>query len=105
MLLTRVISRPGNGRLTLDLGHKAVAGDPPAGKRVIFPALPEAKAVIHSEEHIVLETPEAERFQPGDALLAIPVHICPTCALHKEVYAVEGDRVVGVWQVASRDRV
>jgi len=104
-LLTRVISRPTPNRLTLDLGHKAVAGDPPAGRRVFFPDLPEAKAVVHNEEHLVLETPEAERYQPGDALLAIPTHICPTCALHKEAYAIEGDEVIGVWQVASRDRV
>jgi D-serine deaminase-like pyridoxal phosphate-dependent protein len=104
-LLTRVISRPAKDRLTLDLGHKAVAGDPPAGRRVFFPDLPEAKAVLHNEEHLVLETPEADRYQPGDALLAIPMHICPTCALHKEVYAVDGDEVVATWQVASRDRV
>jgi D-serine deaminase-like pyridoxal phosphate-dependent protein len=104
-LLTRVISRPAPDRLTLDLGHKAVAGDPPAGRRVFFPDLPEAKAVLHNEEHLVLETPLAERYQPGDALLAIPTHICPTCALHKEVYAVEGEEVIGTWRVASRDRV
>jgi D-serine deaminase-like pyridoxal phosphate-dependent protein len=104
-LLTRVISRPTHDRLTLDLGHKSVAGDPPAGRRVFFPDLPEAKAVLHNEEHLVLETPLAERYQPGDALLAIPTHICPTCALHKEVYAVEGDEVIGTWRVASRDRV
>jgi D-serine deaminase-like pyridoxal phosphate-dependent protein len=104
-LLTRVISRPAPDRITLDLGHKAVAADPPAGRRVFFPDLPDAKAVLHNEEHLVLETPLAARYQPGDALLAIPTHICPTCALHKEVYAVEGDEVVGTWKVASRDRV
>lgn len=104
-LLTRVISRTAPDRLTLDLGHKAVAGDPPAGRRVFFPDLPEAKAVMHSEEHLVLETPLASRYQPGDVLLAIPTHICPTCALHKEVYAVEGEEVVGTWKVASRDRL
>ncbi len=32
LLLTRVVSRPGRGRLCLDLGHKAVAADP-AGQR------------------------------------------------------------------------
>lgn len=104
-LLTRVISRPAPDRLTLDLGHKAVAGDPPAGRRVFFPDLPDAKAVLHNEEHLVLETPLAEKYQPGDALLAIPTHVCPTCALHKEAYAVEGDEVVGTWKVASRDRL
>jgi D-threonine aldolase len=105
-LLTRVISRTTADRLTLDLGHKAVAGDPPAGRRVFFPDLPDAKAIIHSEEHLVLQTPEAERFEPGDALLAIPMHVCPTCALHKEAYAIDDSgNVVGTWRVASRDRV
>ena len=104
-LLTRVISRPAPDRVTFDLGHKAIAADPPAGKRVFFPDLPDAKAVLHNEEHLVLETPLAARYQPGDVLLAIPTHICPTCALHKEAYAVEGDEVVGTWRVASRDRL
>ena len=104
-LLTRVISRPAPDRITLDLGHKAIAADPPAGKRVFFPDLPDAKAVLHNEEHLVLETPLASRYQPGDVLLGIPTHICPTCALHKEAYAVEGDEVVATWRVASRDRL
>src|SRR5262249_12495375 len=34
LLLTRVISRPAATRVTLDLGTKAVASDPPAGKRL-----------------------------------------------------------------------
>ena len=34
LLLTRVISKPPPTRLTFDLGYKAVASDPPAGKRL-----------------------------------------------------------------------
>ena len=105
LLLTRVISRPTGDRVTLDLGYKAVASDPPAGNRLIFPDLPDAKAVLQNEEHLVLETSEANQFQPGDELLAIPRHICPTCALHKQVYVVAGGKVIGMWQVAARDRV
>jgi D-serine deaminase-like pyridoxal phosphate-dependent protein len=105
LLLTRVVSRPTNNRVTLDLGYKAVASDPPAGNRVIFPDLPDANAVLQNEEHLVLETSQASRFQPGDELLAIPRHICPTCALHKQLYVVSGGRVVGTWQVAARDRL
>ncbi len=100
-----MISRPTSDRVTLDLGYKAVASDPPAGTRLIFPDLPEAKAVLQNEEHLVIETADANRYQPGDELLAIPRHICPTCALHKQVYVVGGGRVVGVWQVAARDRI
>jgi D-serine deaminase-like pyridoxal phosphate-dependent protein len=105
LLLTRVISRPTSDRVTLDLGYKAVASDPPAGNRMIFPDLPDAKAVLQNEEHLVIESADANRFQPGDELLAIPRHICPTCALHKQVYVVSGGRVVGTWQVAARDRM
>lgn len=105
LLLTRVISRPMSDRVTLDLGYKAVASDPPAGNRLLFPDLPDAKAVLQNEEHLVLQTSQAQRYQPGDELLAIPRHVCPTCALHKQVYVVSGGRVTGTWQVAARDRM
>ena len=105
VVLTRVVSRPTKERVTLDLGYKAVASDPPAGNRLMFPDLPDAKAVLQNEEHLVIETAEAERFQPGDELVAIPRHICPTCAMHQRAYVVVGGRVVGTWDVAARDRV
>jgi D-serine deaminase-like pyridoxal phosphate-dependent protein len=105
LLLTRVVSRPSTHRVTLDLGYKAVASDPPAGSRLMFADLPDARAVLQNEEHLVIETSEASRFQPGDELLAIPRHICPTCALHKQVYIIAGGKMVGTWQVAARDRV
>lgn len=105
LLLTRCISRPTDDRITFDLGYKAVASDPPAGNRLTFPDLPDAKAVLQNEEHLVLETSQASRFQPGDELLAIPRHVCPTSALHKFAYVVQGGRLVETWQVAARDRV
>ena len=103
-LLTRVISRPTADRLTLDLGNKAVASDPPKGQRVFFPDLPEAAQVLHNEEHLVLETPLAERYKPGDVLLGIPRHVCPTSALHKWAYVAEKGQVIDRWDVTSRDR-
>src|SRR5207253_4423358 len=81
LLLTRVISRPTPNRITFDLGYKAVASDPPAGKRLILLDVPNYEAVLQNEEHLVIETPAAERFQPGDVAFAIPTHICPTCAM------------------------
>lgn len=104
LLLTRVISRPTADRVTFDLGYKAVASDPPAGNRLRFPDLPDAKAVLQNEEHLVLETAEASRFKPGDEMLAVPRHVCPTSALHKQVYVVHGGRVVARWDVTARDR-
>ncbi|MBI1349049.1 D-TA family PLP-dependent enzyme [bacterium] len=103
-ILTRVISRPTADRLTLDVGNKAVASDPPKGQRIFFPDLPEAVQVLHNEEHLVLETPEASRYRPGDVLWAIPRHVCPTSALHKWAYVAEGNFVQERWEVTARDR-
>lgn len=104
LLLTRVISRPTANRLTLDLGYKAVASDPPAGRRLTFPDLPDAKEVLHNEEHLVLESQRAGEFRPGDELLAIPRHVCPTSALHKQVWVVHNGCVETRWDVTARDR-
>ena len=104
VMLTRVISRPAADRITLDLGYKAVASDPPAGQRVLFPDLPDAVQVLQNEEHLVLRTSRANEFQPGDELLAIPRHVCPTCALHRQLFVIAGGQLVDRWDVASRDR-
>src|SRR5262249_38652651 len=48
LLLTRVISRPTSARVTLDLGYKAVASDPPAGKRLVLLGVPQYEAVLQN---------------------------------------------------------
>jgi D-serine deaminase-like pyridoxal phosphate-dependent protein len=103
-ILTRVISRPTADRITLDLGYKAVASDPPVGKRLTLPDLPDAEQVLQNEEHLVVRTSRAGEFQPGDELLAIPRHICPSVALHKQVYVVSQGKLVDRWDVVARDR-
>jgi D-serine deaminase-like pyridoxal phosphate-dependent protein len=103
VLLTRVVSKPTANRLCLDLGHKAVASEMPH-PRVIFFDLNDCTPVVHSEEHLVLETPEAERYTVGDVLYGIPWHICPTVALHSEVVVVRNARAEERWKVAARDR-
>lgn len=104
LLLTRVISRPTSERVTFDLGYKAVASDPPAGRRLTFPNLPDAKEVLQNEEHLVIETAHRPELQPGDEQLAIPRHICPTSALHKQAYVVAQGKVIARWDVVARDR-
>jgi D-serine deaminase-like pyridoxal phosphate-dependent protein len=104
VVLSRVISKPGRDRLCLDLGHKAVAADP-TGTRVVWLDLPVATVVMHSEEHLAIETPRAAEFQTGDVLYGIPWHICPTCALHAEAIVARDGRAVGTWRVDARDRI
>jgi D-serine deaminase-like pyridoxal phosphate-dependent protein len=105
LLLTRVISRPTPTRLTLDLGYKAVASDPPAGKRCVLLDVPHYEPILQNEEHFVIETPAADRYRPGDELFAIPTHICPTCAMHRFAYVIENGELTGTWDIAARDRV
>jgi len=104
LILTRVISRPTSNRVTFDAGTKSVASDPPMGSRVTLPEIPDAVQVLQNEEHLVVETAHAERWSPGDETLAIPRHVCPTSALHKQAYVVSEGKLVGMWDVASRDR-
>jgi D-serine deaminase-like pyridoxal phosphate-dependent protein len=82
-----------------------VASDPPAGKRCVLLNVPDYQPVLQNEEHFVIETTAAERFQPGDEVYALPTHICPTCALHRRAYVVENGCVTEQWDIVARDRV
>ncbi|MGH7968935.1 MAG: D-TA family PLP-dependent enzyme [Limisphaerales bacterium] len=103
LVLTRVISKPGINRLCLDLGHKAIASEMPQ-PRAEFLNLPDAKAVAHNEEHLVIETDKADQFRIGDLLYALPWHICPTVALHSAATVIEKGKPAARWPVAARDR-
>ena len=102
-LLSRVISKPSNNRITLDLGHKGVAAENPH-PRIKFLRLNEAEAILHSEEHLTLKTNQAEEYQVGDFLYGIPRHICPTVALYDRAHVIRKGKIVGQWQITARAR-
>ena len=97
-----MVSKPGRSRLCLDLGHKSIASENPH-PRVEFFDLPDAQAVMHSEEHLVVEMGQADRFRVGDALFGLPWHICPTVALYSQAAVIENGRAVSSWEI-TRDR-
>lgn len=103
MLLTRVISKPGDNRVCLDLGHKAVASENPH-PRAAFMDLPDAHAIGHSEEHLPIETSRAADLHVGSAVYALPWHVCPTVALHNEAVVIRNGRAVDRWKVVARAR-
>jgi len=103
LVLTRVISKPGGSRICLDLGHKAIAAENPH-PRVRLLGLEDAQFVTHSEEHLVIETPQAGQFNVGEVLYGIPRHICPTVALHSEAVVIRDGQAVERWKVAARER-
>jgi D-serine deaminase-like pyridoxal phosphate-dependent protein len=102
VVLARVVSKPAPNRLCLDLGYKAIASETVA--RVQLLELPEAVSVLHSEEHLVVETAREREFAIGDAVYGIPWHICPTVALHSFAVVVRRGRADAHWKIVARER-
>jgi len=96
-------ANPAGNRICLDLGHKSIASENPH-PRVVFPEIPDAKFIGHSEEHLVVESKLAAKMRVGDPVYGIPWHICPTVALHSEAMAIEDGRACSRWKVVGRDR-
>ena len=103
-LITRVVSKPINGMVCFDLGHKAVASEM-SQPRVQLLGLENAEYVGHSEEHLVAKVQNWESIQVGDVYIGIPAHICPTMALYDHVYVVEDGTISGTWNNAARHRL
>lgn len=103
VLLTRVISKPGTDRVTVDLGHKSVAPENPH-PRVRFEELPEAEFLMQSEEHLVMKVDERERFLIGQALHGIPRHVCPSVSMHGEAVIIENGQITARWPITARNR-
>jgi len=99
----RIISQPA-GQLCLDLGYKSIASEM-AHPRLRFLNLEHEGVLNHSEEHLVLGTDKANGASVGDLVYALPTHVCPTMALHEQVYVVREQLVVDVWKVLARKRV
>jgi D-serine deaminase-like pyridoxal phosphate-dependent protein len=101
VLLTRVVSQRDAKKFCLDLGYKAVASENPH-PRVRFLNLPEAEAIGHSEEHLVIQT--SSLLELGETLYGIPRHVCPTVALYSEAWLVrDGNRSIPI-EVTARNR-
>jgi D-serine deaminase-like pyridoxal phosphate-dependent protein len=103
VLITRVVSKPAGNKVCLDLGTKALASEMPQ-PRVSLLGIETCQIVAHNEEHLVIETPEAGRYHPGDVVYGIPMHICPTVARYESASVVEDGRCTGEWQVTARNR-
>ncbi len=106
VLLTRIISKPQSGILTMDLGHKSVAAENPIHRRIFFLNLDSYKVIAQSEEHLVVEVGQKtwQSYQVGAIFYGIPQHICPTVALYDEVQVVDNNDVIDQWQVRARKK-
>lgn len=104
LVVTRVISLPANGLVTLDLGHKSIASENPLSNRVRFLNADNLDPVSQSEEHLVLKTDDHHPFKPGDVLYGVPFHICPTVALYERARAIRDHQLAEEWRIKARDK-
>lgn len=105
LLLGRVVSRPAPQHVTLDIGTKAIAADPPIGKRGRILGLEDAETLLHNEEHWALHANHADTYTVGDTVFVVPTHVCPSTNLHPVLHVVEADGSSNeCWEVAARQR-
>nr|WP_299170963.1 D-TA family PLP-dependent enzyme [uncultured Allomuricauda sp.] len=104
LLVTRIISKPTEDIVTLDLGHKSVASENPIDKRVKFLNIDNYELLSQSEEHGVLKVSNWDKLKVGDVLYGIPYHICPTINLHDEVSVIENGLKTDSWEITARKR-
>jgi len=104
MLVCRVVSKPNNDLLCLDLGYKAIASENPIDKRLQFLDKDNWIVFSQSEEHLVVQVPNAEwrDSKIGDLVYVIPYHICPTVAIYPNFHVVDNGLLTGQWKIISR---
>ncbi len=104
VLVGNVVSKPTKNLICLNLGHKSVAAE------MSFPRLKilnfeKCKQISHSEEHLVVECLESEKYPIGSICYTIPTHICPTIPKYYQVLTVINHKITGYWKIAARDHV
>jgi len=104
LVATRVISVLDDYTLCIDMGHKAIAAENDLDKRVVFLNAPGVQFISHSEEHLVIRTPEKHEFTINDVLYGLPVHICPTCNLYASADVINNHQATNSWKIIARDR-
>ncbi|MEJ2113270.1 MAG: hypothetical protein P8X62_06130 [Flavobacteriaceae bacterium] len=104
MVVSRVISKPEKGIITIDLGHKAIASENPIDKRVRFLNLDNYTLLSQSEEHGVLSVKDDSKIGVGDVLYGIPYHICPTVNLYDDVSVISNGKKIDTWEISARKR-
>jgi D-serine deaminase-like pyridoxal phosphate-dependent protein len=104
LLFTRIISKPTEGIVTIDLGHKSVSAENPINQRVKFLNLNNYELLSQSEEHGVLSVKNWKDLKVGDVLYGVPFHICPTVNLHDYVSVIKNNRKIDDWEISARKR-
>jgi D-serine deaminase-like pyridoxal phosphate-dependent protein len=101
LVLSTVVSRPLESRVTCDAGHKAVSADAglPTCDVMGWPGLMGLKP---SEEHLPIEVRSGDTPSRGELLYLLPAHVCPTVNNFDKAVLVRGGKVEGVVPVTAR---
>jgi D-serine deaminase-like pyridoxal phosphate-dependent protein len=104
LVLTRVVSRPHDGIITCDAGHKTVSAD--AGlPTCLVVGHPELTPLGPSEEHLPMAVQAGKSGpQVGDILYLLPRHICPTVNNFDSALLVRRGQIESVEKVTARGR-
>jgi D-serine deaminase-like pyridoxal phosphate-dependent protein len=104
LVVSRIVSKPSDDTICVELGHKAIASENPLDKRVFFLNAPDITPAGHSEEHMVFKIAPGTSYKVGDVLYGVPFHVCPTIALHDRPAIVVDHNVTEYWTTLSRNR-
>ena len=106
LILTQVVDRyPDEGKITTDLGIKAISSDLPVEERAYLLGQDEAQLILQNEEHGVFRIP-GELPRVGDYLLVVPGHICPTTIRYPGIHVLDtAGEVVDYYLHTARDRL
>jgi D-serine deaminase-like pyridoxal phosphate-dependent protein len=55
-----------------------------------------------NDEHATISIPPQSPLTIGDRVFLRPSHTDPTMNLHDVVYALDGEKVAGVWPIVAR---
>jgi D-serine deaminase-like pyridoxal phosphate-dependent protein len=109
-VLATIVNLPAPGRVVVDAGAKALTSDrrgpgvlENSGHGMVV-GHDDAVIVSVSDEHGVIEVPDASAFAIGQTLSIIPNHICPCVNLYDHAFAARDGIVEAVWHVTARGR-
>jgi D-serine deaminase-like pyridoxal phosphate-dependent protein len=103
LVLSTVVSRPRENRVTCDAGHKAVSADAGVPTCDVM-GRPGLIGLKPSEEHLPIEVRSGETPARGELLYLLPAHVCPTVNNFDKAVLVRGGKVEGVVPVTARGR-
>jgi D-serine deaminase-like pyridoxal phosphate-dependent protein len=103
LVLSTVVSRPRENRVTCDAGHKAVSADAGVPTCDVL-GRPGLLGLKPSEEHLPIEVRSGETPSRGELLYLLPAHVCPTVNNFDKAVLVRGGKVEEVVPVTARGR-